>query len=97
MIITAGTSFDSITFSNGDFTLSGNGVTLNPAGGVAIDNVAGQNTINLPITLGSACTTVVRGRHTATWTECTGGGARQRRRGRHPGRQTGVRLYGDCA
>jgi hypothetical protein len=53
-------SFDSITFTNGGFTLSGsNAVTLNPLGGIAIDNILGQNKIDLPITLGSTCTFAV--------------------------------------
>ncbi len=56
----AGTVFDSITFSNGGFTLTGNSVKLNPANGVAIDNVSGQNQINLPITSDSTGTTIVQ-------------------------------------
>jgi hypothetical protein len=55
-----GTAFNSITFTNGNFTLLGNSVTLNPTSGVAVDNVAGQNRIDLPITAGSTGATVVR-------------------------------------
>ena len=55
----AGTVFDGITFSSGGFTLTGNSVKLTPAGGVAIDNVLGQNLINLPIASDSTGTTVV--------------------------------------
>ena len=54
-----GTTFDSITFDNGGFTLSGNSVTLSPQNSVAITNVAGQNQIDLPITVGSTGTMVV--------------------------------------
>ena len=54
-----GTSFDSIVFDNGGFTLSGDAVTLNPQGGVAVDNHLGSNEIALSITLGSTCTTDV--------------------------------------
>ncbi len=45
----AGTMFDSITFAGDGLTLSGNSVTLSPTGGVAIDNVLGQNRIDLAI------------------------------------------------
>jgi hypothetical protein len=54
-----GTSFDSIVFDNGGFTLSGDAVTLNPQGGIAVDNHLGNNEIALSITLGSTCTTNV--------------------------------------
>ena len=57
---TAGTVFDSITFNTGGFTVSGNSVKLTPAGGVAISNVAGQNTVNLSITADSTGTAVVQ-------------------------------------
>ena len=57
---TAGTIFDSITFNTGGFTVSGNSVKLTPAGGVAINNVAGQNTVNLSITSDSTGTAVVQ-------------------------------------
>ena len=50
----AGTTFDSITFDNGGFTLSGNAVTLDPQSGVAIDNILGYNQIALPLALASA-------------------------------------------
>jgi hypothetical protein len=46
-----GVRFDSITFTTGGFTVSGNGVKLSPAAGVAIDNVTGQNALNLAINL----------------------------------------------
>jgi len=55
-----GTTFDSIQFASGGFTLSGNSVKLTPVGGVAIDNVAGQNRIDLPITSDSTGTTIVQ-------------------------------------
>ncbi len=55
----ADTVFDGITFSSGGVTLTGNSVKLTPAGGVAIDNVLGQNLINLPIASDSTGTTVV--------------------------------------
>ncbi len=51
-----GTSFQSITFDNGDFTVSGHAVVLNPQGGVAIDSLLGHNTIALPLTLAPAAT-----------------------------------------
>ena len=57
---TAGTIFDSITFNTGGFTLTGNSMKLTPAGGVAINNVAGQNTVNLTITADSTGTAVVQ-------------------------------------
>ena len=50
------TMFDSITFQNGDFTLSGNAVVLDPQGGVAIDNVLGHNSVALQLTLAPAAT-----------------------------------------
>ena len=50
------TIFDGITFQNGDFTLSGNAVVLNPQDGVAIDNILGHNTIALSLTLAPAAT-----------------------------------------
>jgi uncharacterized repeat protein (TIGR01451 family) len=56
-----GTVFDSITFANGGFTLSGDHVKLTPAAGVAINNVAGQNGIDLPIASSSTGTVVVQG------------------------------------
>lgn len=55
----AGTVFDSIVFANGGFTLSGNGITLSPSAGVAVDNVAGQNGIDLAIAAASSGKTVV--------------------------------------
>ena len=54
--IAVGTAFDSIVFDNGGFTLSGNAVTLNPTGGVAINNLAGSNEIDLPVTVGAGST-----------------------------------------
>jgi hypothetical protein len=51
-----GTFFDSIVFDNGDFALSGGAVILSPQGGVAIDSVAGYNSIALPLTLAPATT-----------------------------------------
>ncbi len=58
-----GTIFQSITFQNGNFTLSGHAVVLNPQGGVAIDSMAGYNSIALPLTLAPASTgiTIVEG------------------------------------
>ena len=50
------TLFDSITFQNGNFTLSGHAVVLDPQGGVAINNMAGYNSIALPFTLAPAAT-----------------------------------------
>ncbi|MEN6458014.1 MAG: lectin like domain-containing protein [Thermoguttaceae bacterium] len=52
---TAGTVFESITFSSGGFALSGNAVTLDADGGTAVDNLAGDNEIDLALTLGSSC------------------------------------------
>ncbi len=57
---TAGTVFDSITFANGGFTLSGTALGLTPANGVAISNVAGQNGIDLAISAASTGTVVVQ-------------------------------------
>jgi hypothetical protein len=55
-----GTIFDSITFVNGGFALSGNSVKLSPMGGVAIANVSGQNRIDLPITSDSTGTVIMQ-------------------------------------
>ena len=55
-----GTVFDSITFANGGFTLSGGNVKLTPAGGVAITNTTGQNGIDLSIASGSNGSVVVQ-------------------------------------
>ena len=55
----SGTIFDGITFASGYFTLLGNSVKLNPQNGIAFDNVAGQNQIDLPISAGSTGTTIV--------------------------------------
>ena len=55
-----GTMFDSIVFVNGGFTLSGSSVKLNPVSGGAVDNVLGQNRINLPITSDSTGTAIVQ-------------------------------------
>jgi uncharacterized repeat protein (TIGR01451 family) len=57
----AGTTFSEITFTDSGFTLSGNSVTLNPKGAIAIDDVGSQDTIALPITLGKSCTFEVTG------------------------------------
>ena len=57
----AGTLFDEITFTSSGFTLSGNGVTLNPQDGTAINDVGSQDTIALPITLDTDCTFEVTG------------------------------------
>jgi uncharacterized repeat protein (TIGR01451 family) len=57
----AGTSFDEITFAGSGFTLSGNRVTLNPHDGTAVNDVASQDTIALPITLATNCTFEVTG------------------------------------
>jgi C1A family cysteine protease/subtilisin-like proprotein convertase family protein len=57
---TAGTTFDSITFASGGFTLSGNSVKLTPAGGIAVTNVQGENTVNAPISSASTGTTIVQ-------------------------------------
>ena len=51
-----GTTFDSIVFANGGFTLSGNALTLAPQSGVAINNLAGSNEIDLPVTVGAGST-----------------------------------------
>jgi uncharacterized repeat protein (TIGR01451 family) len=55
----AGTVFDSITFENGGFSISGNAVELNPQHGFAIDGGAGENTVSLPITLDEAATFLI--------------------------------------
>ncbi len=57
----AGTPFDEITFTSSGFTLSGNRVTLNPLGGMAIDDAGSQDTLALPITLGTDGTFEVTG------------------------------------
>ena len=57
----AGTLFDEITFTSSGFTLSGNGVTLNPQDGTAINDIGSQDTIALPITLDTDCTFEVTG------------------------------------
>jgi autotransporter-associated beta strand protein len=52
-----GTVFQSIVFQNGGFSLSGHAVTLDPqGGGVAIDNVLGDNSVALPLTLAPGAT-----------------------------------------
>lgn len=88
----AGTVFDDITFSNGGFTVTGNSVKLNPASGVAIDNVSGQNQINLPLTSDSTGTTIVQAGRLGLGVERSGSRA-QRRRGGHPGREHCVGLH----
>jgi len=49
--LAADTVFDSLTFENGDFTITGNAVGLNPQHGAAIDSSGGENTVSLPVTL----------------------------------------------
>jgi autotransporter-associated beta strand protein len=49
--LAADTVFDSLTFENGGFSISGNAVELDPQHGAAIDSSAGENTISLPVTL----------------------------------------------
>jgi uncharacterized repeat protein (TIGR01451 family) len=55
-------SYHSVIFTAGGFTLSGNGTTLNPNGGVGLANnfsAAGANTVQVPIALGSATTVLI--------------------------------------
>ena len=48
----AGTSFNTITFSGGGYTVSGNGVTL--TGGIDASGATGSNTFNINVTLSQA-------------------------------------------
>ena len=95
----AGTPFDEITFTSSGFTLSGNRVTLNPLGGMAIDDAGDQDTLALPITLGTDGTFEVTGRgglesgvhreHRHRWLRFDGGLSNLSERlavGRHRGR-----------
>jgi hypothetical protein len=60
--LTAPPVFDSITFENGDFSISGsagNAIALHPQGGIAIDSAGGENSISLPVTLNEAATFLI--------------------------------------
>ena len=54
-----GAVFDSITFENGGFTVSGNFIVLDPQHGVAIDSSGGENTVSLSVTLDKAATLLI--------------------------------------
>ena len=53
--------FASILLGGGDSQLSGAGLTLDPAGGVAIESTDSQHDVGLPLTLGSDATILVSG------------------------------------
>ncbi len=88
----AGTTFDSITFANDGFILAGNSITLSSIGGVAIDNVLGQNRIELPITTGSTGTMIVDAGILQLGARRPGPRV-QRQRRRHPKRHARVGLW----